>query len=268
MKICRSASFILLVVCMFLSCMGCASSSVSSEKPPAQAEITADNCDITVDLDAVEDLRVTPNLIAQFHSYYRQHRYELNYLPEFSSENNEPDWDALSLYIFLRYNLDENEPADALFTQEKFKETMLKCMLPVVYTDGPSLYLDYDDGVYTVPGFDLNGTEDYRLTALTRDNQNIYTATFDILFFEEAEMAFPEESPNTRAVVDHAVKQFHYTAEEVLSSGPKFDEAIESIFLQDDYAGILDMSGQITVQFTLTGDPERPFYYISCVRSA
>ena len=265
MKICRSASLILLVVCMFLSCMGCASSSVSSKKPPVQAEITADNCDITVDLDAVEDLRVTPNLIAQFHSYYRQHRYELNYLPEFSAENNEPDWDALSLYIFLRFNFDGNESADALFTQEKFKETLLKCMLPVAYTDGPSLYLDYDDGVYTVPGFDLNGTNHYRLIDFVRDDQGIYTAVFDILFFGEAEIADPETSPNTRAVLEYAQTTLHLDPEKI-TNGAKFSNIIESIFLQDDYASILDMSGQITIQFTLTGDPNNPFFYISCER--
>lgn len=52
------------------------------------------------------------------------------------------------------------------------------------------------------------------------------------------------------------------------SALPKFDQAIEAIFLQEDYASVLDLAGQITIQLTLTGDAESPFYYISCARKA
>ncbi len=253
-----------LLFCTLLSCIGCSSSTSPLNQPITTDEITADNCDITVNLDAVEDLTVTPNLVSQFYTYYRENRYELTYLPDFSAENNEPDWDDLSLYIMLRF---EQSPTESQLTKESFKETMLRCMQPVKYTDGPSYILDYTNGVYIASGFDLNGSTHYRLINLTRDEQNLYTATFDTLFFEETERAFPETSPNTRAIVDYAINQFDYTAEEVLSSGPKFNNARKSIFLRDDYAEILDMSGTITIQFTLTGDPDNPFYYVSCKRA-
>lgn len=263
MKAYRIITAAFLLFCTLLSCIGCSSATSPLNQPITTDEITADNCDITVNLDAVEDLTVTPNLVSQFYTYYRENRYELTYLPDFSAENNEPDWDDLSLYIMLRF---EQSPTESQLTKESFKETMLRCMQPVKYTDGPSYILDYTNGVYIASGFDLNGTTDYRLISLTRDGQNLYTATFDTLYFAEAESAFPETSPNTRAIVNYAINQFDYTAEEVLSSGPKFNNAQKSIFLRDDYAEILDMSGTITIQFTLTGDPDNPFYYVSCAR--
>ena len=140
-------------------------------------------------------------------------------------------------------------------------------MLPVKYTDGSSFILDYADGLYTGGGFDVSGTKYYRLIHLSRDEQQVYTAVFDVLTFAEAESAFPETSPNTRAVIDYAITHLDYTSEEALSRGPKFHQAIEAIFLEDNYTELLDLSGQVTVQFTLTDDPDSPFYYVSCVRS-
>lgn len=262
----KPSIFLLLSLAVVLTLLFLTASVIEHEDHHKTPSITADNCEITTDLDAVAELSVTPHLIAQFYNYYREHHYELTYLPEFSADNNEPDWDALSLYILLRYEPDENDPEEALFTQEKFRETMQKHMLPVVYTDGPSRYMLYENGVYTAPGFDLIYSEDYRLISLTRDDQGVYTAAFDILHFDEAETAFPETSPNTRTIVDYAVQQFHYTEEEVLSSGPKFHQAIEAIFLEENYASVLDMAGRVTVQFTLTGEETSPFYYISCAR--
>lgn len=266
MKTCRTMQLLLLLFPILLFCAGCSGQAAPTDAPMAEPTITADNCDITANLDAVEDLTVTPHLISQFYTYYREHHYELTYLPDFSEENDQPDWDALSLYILLRYvSTEDNVTAERPpLTKEKFQELLQEIMLPVKYTDGSSFLLNYADGLYTAPGFDVNGSKDYRLIHLRRDEQQVYTAIFDVLTFAEAESATPETSPNTRAVVNYAITQLDYTTEEVLSSGPKFHQALEGIFLQDDYADILDLSGKVTIQFTLTGDSESPFYYISC----
>ena len=55
----RAISTILLVSFTLLSCISCS----PSDKLTAKEKITADNCDITVNLDAVEELSVTPHLI-------------------------------------------------------------------------------------------------------------------------------------------------------------------------------------------------------------
>ena len=255
----RAISTILLVSFTLLSCISCS----PSDKLTAKEKITADNCDITVNLDAVEELSVTPHLISQFYTYYREHQYELTYLPDFSAENNEPDWNDLSYYILLRYvTLGDDRPP---LTKEKFQELLQEIMLPVKYTDGSSFILDYADGLYTGGGFDVSGTKYYRLIHLSRDEQQVYTAVFDVLTFAEAESAFPETSPNTRAVIDYAITHLDYTSVEALSRGPKFHQAIEAIFLEDNYTELLDLSGQVTVQFTLTDDPDSPFYYVSCL---
>lgn len=122
------------------------------------------------------------------------------------------------------------------------------------------------NGIYTADGFDLNGVTYYRLIDVVKDEQKIYTATFDILSFIESELFDPEISPNTHAVLNYAQTVLQQDSKEISTSGLKFSNTVEKIFLQDDYASILDMSGQITIQFTLTGDPDNPFFYISCER--
>ena len=138
--------------------------------------------------------------------------------------------------------------------------------MPVTYTHGPSTYISFDEDHYSAEFLCLLGTTFYRLQDIHREDDGSYTATFDILYFAEAETAFPETSPNTRAVIAHAVQQLGYTEEEVLSSGPKFKAAVRDLFLQPDYAEQLDLSGTVTIQFTLTGEAQQPFYYLSCKR--
>ena len=259
----RAISTILLVSFTLLSCISCS----PSDKLAAREKITADNCDITVNLDAVEELSVTPHLISQFFTYYKDHYYELTYLPDFSAENNEPDWDDLSLYILLRFEYDNKDSSAPIWqlSDTQFRETMQKHMQPVIYTDKPSHYLDYENGLYTADGFGLDGAVYYRLLDIAEDDQNIYTATFDMLSFGELELIDREISPNLNAVLDYAQTVLHQDPKEVSSSGPKFHQAIEAIFLEDNYAELLDLSGQVTVQFTLTGNPDSPFYYVSCL---
>ena len=86
---------------------------------------------------------------------------------------------------------------------------------------------------------------------------------FEILL----ELIDREISPNLNAVLEYAQTVLHQDPKEVSSSGPKFHQAIEAIFLEDNYAELLDMSGQVTIQFSLTDDPDSPLYYVSCLRS-
>ena len=138
-------------------------------------------------------------------------------------------------------------------------------MQPVIYTNQPSSYLEYENGIYSADGFDLNGVTYYRLIDIAKDDQNIYTATFDMLSFAESELLDPEISLNVHSVLNYAQIVLCQDSKEVSANGRKFSSVIESIFLQDDYADILDLSGKVTIQFTLTGDSESPFYYISCL---
>lgn len=128
-------------------------------------------------------------------------------------------------------------------------------------------YLTYENGIYTADGFDLPGAEYYRLTALTRDEQGVYTAVFDILHFEEIEPFEPETSPNMRSLLAYDDAILHVSENGASLNMPKFNQAIEAIFLQEDYASIFDLSGKVTIRFTLTDDAERPFYYLACSRS-
>lgn len=262
--------FPLLALALVLLLLFLTASTIHHEDQVSQPSVTADNCDITTELDAVKKLSVTPHLIAQFYHYYGEHSYELTYLPEFSAENKEPDRDALSLYILLCYEYADKDPDASIFqlSDVQFQETMQKHMLPVAYTDGPTRYLSYENGLYTTQGFDLLGADYYRLASLTRDDQGVYTAIFDILHFAETEPFEPETSPNMRSLLAYDDTILYMNDHTLSLSVPKFNQAIEALFLQEDYASVLDLAGQITIQFTLTGDAESPFYYISCARKA
>lgn len=243
-----------LLCCILLLCTACVSESAEA--------VTAENCDITVNLNEVKNLAVTPHLISQFYQYNNDHREELGYLPAFAPDVP-PAWDDLAWFVFLNYADDlyraEREYED--LTTAKFKETVDTYLENVTYQDGPSIRLDFDGSCYICPPTDTGGSLDFRLTSIARDDDGLYTASFDLLCFNEGEQADIDTSANARAIHDfvHAEEVMHYKSD--------YDRAIESIFVREDYADILQMYGQMTVTFRLTGDPEHPFCYVSCERA-
>lgn len=265
---------ILVLTMMVLFCSGCSqdapkpSEPVSvgdagvADEPKAEEELLPGEDAATValvNLLSAEPLVVSDELIEAFY-YYLPFETELNFLPEFGG-GQAVNWDELSLFIFEEYQALFPEPGlERELTQGEFKEMAERLLKDVTYTDQSSLYLTYEDNKYICGNFSMSGGTDYRLTKIEKDEQGVYSATFDRLLFSEGETFDFETSKNVKAIYDSV------GATEPLQNHD-FQPALVNILIQDNYAEILDMSGDITITFTLSGDPIYPFRYHSCVRT-
>lgn len=215
-----------------------------------------------VKLLIVDKLELSDDLISHFFDYYNMNLFELSELPQFNS-SNQPDWDQLTLFTYLNFINPRNESKYynyvAEFNKEDFKKTINKYWGEMEYTDKESSYLEYSNGTYTCKPGDTMRSGYYRLTNISKDETGLYTATFDGLFFGEVEMTDEYEmaSSNIKAIRDAAVTKDYMQSNE-------FKETILSIFLEENYHEILDMTEKVTIQFILTDDNVFPFIYKSC----
>ena len=187
---------------------------------------------------------------------------ELYLLPTFNSPN-QADWDQFSLYIYRNFIYPKNDAkydnTHDVLTKEKFAKTVNRYFGQINYTDRGSLYLTYENGIYTRKPGDETGGAYYRLINISKDANGIYTAVFDALLLGEQDWAsrYEESTLNIKAIRDAAgTKEPMQSTEEVKS--------VLGIFLKPNYNQILKMNEKVKIQFTLSGDDDFPFIYKSC----
>ena len=203
---------------------------------------------------------LTPGLISWFYQYTQAKDLEIAYMPEFSAAEK-PDWDDLTRYIYY-IDMQENNFNILSWTisKDEFRLLVEKYLPTASYTDGPSMYLNYDNECYSVRGFDFVGSNHFRLSDLTVDEEGIFTAQFVVAYFEEfMTVDIDNPSPNLQALYD-------FSNLEGILSGAQVREIVEEIFLLDNYQDILDMTYYVTIEFRLSDDEEAPFQYLSCHR--
>lgn len=273
----KSICIILLLAMMLLS--GCSGkknpaavpdasspeSTINSKSAPASTEPST-NSDTSennlVSLLKHDNLKVSADLISQFFKYYRMNSCELYLLPTFNSPD-QADWDQFSLYIYRNFIYPKNDAkydnTHDVLTKEKFAKTVNRYFGQINYTDRGSLYLTYENSIYTRRPGDETGGAYYRLTNISKDANGIYTVAFDALLLGETEFSdlYEESTPNIRAIRDAAgTKEAMQMAE--------FEKAVLYIFLKPNYNRTLKMAEKVTIQFTLSGDDDFPFIYKSC----
>ena len=203
---------------------------------------------------------LTPGLISWFDQYTQDKDLEIAYMPEFSA-TEKPDWDDLTRYIYY-IDMQENNFNILSWTisKDEFRLLVEKYLPTASYTDGPSMYLNYDNECYTVGGFDNLGSNHFRLSDLTVDEEGIFTAQFVVAYFDEfMTVDIDNPPPNLQALYD-------FSNLEGELSGAQVREIVEEIFLLDNYQDILDMTYYMTIEFRLSDDEEAPFQYLSCHR--
>lgn len=235
-----------------------ASTACNKNFLPEDNQISGDE-GLPYKLAATDPLVVSPDLIQSFYQYYLDHPYELSCLPNFSSAET-INWHELTLFVYLAYldEIDENVRNDGL-SQEKFGEIVQRYFGKIDYLDASSPYLVYENGQYQCQNFDVSGVWYYRLKNIAKDSQNVYTASFDTLYFEETEMTELETSANTAAIYQYANSQPELSNE-------AWHQTIDEIFQRDDYQDILAINQTTTIQFIISDD-KNPFIYLSCQKA-
>ena len=243
-------------------------STINSKSVPAPTEPSTDGDTSESNLVSLlkhDNLKVSEDLISQFFKYYRMNSCELYLLPTFNSPN-QADWDQFSLYIYRNFIYPKNDAkydnTHDVLTKEKFAKTVNRYFGKIIYTNRGSLYLNYDNGIYTRKPGDENGGAYYRLTNISKDANGIYTVIFDALVLGEQDWAFRYEecTPNIKAIRDAAgTKEPMQSIEE--------NKTVLNIFLKPNYNQILKMTEKIKLQFALSSNADFPFIYKSCNRT-
>lgn len=241
-------------------------STTNSETVPTPTE-PSNNGD-TVEKNLVSllkhnDLEVSEELISHFFKYYRINNCELSMMPTFNSPDEAvADWDQFSLYIWRNFIYPKNDAeydnTHSLLTKEKFMETVKRYFGQINYIDRSSLYLTYENNIYTRnPGSEMGG-EYYRLTNISKDDDDVYIAVFDALHIGETDYTFPyeEATPNIKAIRDAAGTKEYLQMKE-------FNKTLLDIFLKPNYNQVLEMTEKAEIQFILSGDEDFPFIYKS-----
>lgn len=231
---------------------------------------------------SVQRLAVTEDAISQFFWYYDEHYLELDEMPEFY-EGEEPDWDWLTLFVWLCFWQDHPELAygDGRISTAQFEETLRTYLPEVIYTHGSWGDFDYKNGYYMPGGFDtLEIINYYRLRALNKKADGVYQAAFDVLAINALEygwvhrkdepVVFEMNSPNMQMVYRYAKETWGWDLIEDHEDDweQRFEQTIEAIFLREDYGDILEMSYQVVIEFRLSDDPLHPIQYLSCDRGS
>ncbi len=268
MKIKSIASLLIILMYLFTltSCGTSPSTTDHSSSEAVQVGNEPPTNGNTSDSDLVnllisDNLNVSEDLISSFFQYYRLNTYELSMLPTFNP-SKQADWDKFTLYIYANFARPRNEAKYEKYgelTKEKFAETVSKYFGKVDYTDKGSSYLTYSDGIYSFKPGDTMRNGYYRLIDISKNTNDIYTAEFDGLFFEETEFSalYQDATPNMKAIRDAAG-----TTENMQKT--EFEKTVLDIFLKADYNKILNMTEKVTIQFTLSVDDTFPFMYKSC----
>ncbi|HCF71105.1 MAG TPA: hypothetical protein DER33_05870 [Syntrophomonas sp.] len=240
-------------------------STINSKSVPTPTEPSTDGDTSESNLVSLlkhDNLKVSEDLISQFFKYYRINYCELSLLPTFNSPD-QADWDQFSLYIYRNFIYPKNDAkydnTHDVLTKEKFAKTVNRYFGQINYTDRGSLYLTYENGIYTRKPGDETGGAYYRLTDISKDANGIYTAVFDALLLGEGESSYSyeESTPNIKAIRDAAgTKEPMQSIEE--------EKSVIGIFLKPNYNQILKMAEKVKIQFTLSGDDDFPFIYKSC----
>lgn len=240
-------------------------STINSKSVPAPTEPSTDGDTSESNLVSLlkhDNLKISEDLISQFFKYYRMNSCELYLLPTFNSPD-QADWNQFSLYIYRNFIYPKNDAkydnTHDVLTKEKFAKTVNRYFGQINYTDQGSLYLTYENGIYTRKPGDETGGAYYRLTNISKDANGIYTAVFDALLLGEQDWAsrYEESTLNIKAIRDAAgTKEPMQSIEE--------EKSVLGIFLKPNYNQILKMNEKVKIQFTLSGDDNFPFIYKSC----
>lgn len=242
--------YILAVLATMILCAAC---TQNAEATKAEKLWDGEKVQLSADGQSIE---LSQDLIAWFYNYNNDNWAEMAYLPEFAADRV-PDWDDLTRYVYYMYEKDHHLAKK--ISEEDFRETVQKYLPEVSFTDAPSMYLDYQDGYYTVKGFDFSGSNSFRLNSLSLVQEDVYLAEFTVLHLAEAETAETENpTPNARAIHEFAAKEGLDPADE--------RQILKNILVREDYGDILEMTYNLTAEFRLTGDKDAPFQYLSCHR--
>ena len=183
--------------------------------------------------------------------------YEWSLLPAFSPESP-PDWEELSLYIFMMCEETGKDPSGySTMTAQAFDDTAARYLEDAAYTHQDSGYFTYADGVYTSTGWgDIAG--DLLLpVSLTCHGDSVYT--MELVGYRFWEWDFPGESDLSPLM------------EAILAAGggrwPVYKQgALLGAYLDETVRESLPVSSRMTVTFRLTGEEGAPFRYIACTR--
>lgn len=183
--------------------------------------------------------------------------YEWSLLPAFSPESP-PDWEELSLYIFMMCEETGEDPSGySTMTAQAFDDTAARYLEDAAYTHQDSGYFTYADGVYTSTGWgDIAG--DLLLpVSLTCHGDSVYT--MELVGYRFWEWDFPGESDLSPLM------------EAILAAGggrwPVYKQgALLGAYLDETVRESLPVSSRMTVTFRLTGEEGAPFRYIACTR--
>lgn len=254
----------LLTLSIYLS--GCSANNTPEDEDPKELSNISDSQQETTNTDAITLLlnalqgatdTETDSLEEQFFRYYDAHNHELTMMPAFE-KGHLPNWDDLTLFVLLNNDNRLTIDGSQALTADTFSQIVLRFFGKLEYQDESSKYLTFKDDAYTaVPGDTMrNGY--FRLKQITTDG-NEYTAAFDAFFFTDPDFTeeYEKATPNQRAVRDRA------QTKDFLQPGD-FANAILEIFMESDYASVLDVSETIIITFSLSGDSAYPFIYLSC----
>ena len=184
--------------------------------------------------------------------------YEWSLLPAFSPESP-PDWEELSLYIFMMCEETGKDPSGySTMTAQAFDDTAARYLEDAAYTHQDSGYFTYADGVYTSTGWGDIGGEFFLPASLICQGDSVYT--LELAGYRFSEWDSPGESslsPLMETLL--SLRGGRWPVKE--------KNALLEAYLDEDARGSLPVSSRVTVTLRLTGEEGAPFRYLACTRS-
>ncbi|NLT57457.1 MAG: hypothetical protein GXX99_00655 [Clostridiales bacterium] len=193
--------------------------------------------------------------LAPLFLFYDNRSNELGMLPDFA-RGETPPFSALSFFVYLRAVYEEDELGETFLSAEDFDAAAVMLFDDPLYAPGNSEYISLRDGVYRILPMGLPPFEVHRLQSLSRGEDGIYRAVFSLVAL------YDDEGESQRAIEQALIGE---------GRNPNLAQDMDVLFsylLQPDYADLFVVTGQRTVEFCLTGDPEFPLKYLSSSRVA
>lgn len=225
-------------------------------------------------LESVHNSGVTPEMIGLFYDYYSDyyntftddfipHDMELRLLPDFK-EGSLPQWNELTRYVFSLSKEDsKGEYGEKLISKSTFDQTVKRFFSNFKYTHKSSLFLKLtDDGYYSSVGWDNNGSVYYRLTNIEKNDQNVFTASFEGFYIEE-DIFNKNPSDNLKIIREKSYEQ-GFDGSQITPH--EFKEVMRKLILNSNYSKVLTVNETVEIQFELSNNPEYPLRYFSCKR--
>jgi hypothetical protein len=209
-------------------------------------------------LRSEEDIKVSNELITCFFNYYFNNEFEIRYLPGFG-EGESPNWDDLTYYICMMSDMNDN----GLVTAESFDNTIKRYFAnDLCYMPKSTVMVNYNEDGYTLLYFESLHKVFYRLTDISRDQNDVYTAGFDTFLFYDDEMGEPSDSED---IMSKNMKSIYKESNGVkLLSEKEVYGLILKIFLEKDYLEKFNLSGHLEIKFIISDNDTNAFKYLAC----